>query len=225
MSTPIPSAQTFRITTLCIAHLCIGFRTHYSPDHPKPAPTFITAAAIVSVSFVFVCALVILLFFILETFRRIIGVYFSIPTLDFQYSLSSSSSSTSTTSSSHTNDNILQIYSDLTSLSPLQLVSQCKSNNNHNETTCTCAVCLDDLSLSDIGRLLPCGHIFHASCIDRWILHMATRTNATKVNILCPLCKRGLLQPSKTQPNKSDHYQLDYIVEHSQSSNEASELV
>lgn len=225
MSTPISSAQTFRITTLCVAHLCIGFRTHYSPDHPQPAPTFIAAAAIVSVSFVFVCALVILAFFILETFRRIASAYFSIPTLHFQYPISSSSSSTILSSSSQTGDSILQIYNDLTSLCPLKPISQCKSNNNDTETTCTCAVCLDDLSPFDIGRVLPCGHVFHASCIDRWILHIATRTNATKVNILCPLCKRGLLQPSKRESDKPNHYQLDYIVQDSQSSNEASELV
>lgn len=37
-------------------------------------------------------------------------------------------------------------------------------------------------------RELPCGHIFHAKCVDTWLI--AQRT--------CPLCKRNILGESAT---------------------------
>jgi hypothetical protein len=43
-----------------------------------------------------------------------------------------------------------------------------------------CSICFGAYESNDILRILPkCGHVFHAECIDRWIL----------TNPLCPLCK------------------------------------
>lgn len=42
-----------------------------------------------------------------------------------------------------------------------------------------CAICLVDMSGEDEVKPLPCGHVFHASCIDVW---------GRKSNV-CPLCK------------------------------------
>ncbi|PKX89500.1 E3 ubiquitin-protein ligase RNF103 [Aspergillus novofumigatus IBT 16806] len=49
----------------------------------------------------------------------------------------------------------------------------------------TCAICLDDfVSGTTIVRELPCGHIFHPSCID---------VSLTQISSLCPLCKKSVL--------------------------------
>jgi len=57
------------------------------------------------------------------------------------------------------------------------------------ETT-ECSVCLDDLGVGDTVRTLPtCGHTFHKSCIDLWVLRRAD----------CPLCKRQVKPVNKDE--------------------------
>merc|ERR1712066_385373 len=44
-----------------------------------------------------------------------------------------------------------------------------------------CAICVDALNPGDsVRRLSACGHMFHQSCIDLWLLRQAD----------CPLCKQ-----------------------------------
>lgn len=46
-----------------------------------------------------------------------------------------------------------------------------------------CSICLTDFEPGDRARQLPsCGHTFHCSCIDLWLLRSAD----------CPLCKRSV---------------------------------
>ena len=47
-----------------------------------------------------------------------------------------------------------------------------------------CSVCLDPLTLGQETRRLPCGHTYHRSCVDRWLLQKRK----------CPLCKLDILQ-------------------------------
>lgn len=37
-----------------------------------------------------------------------------------------------------------------------------------------CSICAENFSGSDRLRVLPCGHAFHASCIDPWLLKFAS---------------------------------------------------
>jgi E3 ubiquitin-protein ligase RNF13 len=50
-----------------------------------------------------------------------------------------------------------------------------------NCTSITCAICLEDYSVGEKLRILPCRHKFHALCVDSWLTTWRT---------FCPVCKR-----------------------------------
>lgn len=50
-----------------------------------------------------------------------------------------------------------------------------------NCTSSTCAICLEDYSVGERLRILPCRHKFHAICVDAWLTSWRT---------FCPVCKR-----------------------------------
>ncbi|CAK7323541.1 unnamed protein product [Dovyalis caffra] len=50
-----------------------------------------------------------------------------------------------------------------------------------NCTSTTCAICLEDYTVGEKLRILPCRHKFHACCVDSWLTTWRT---------FCPVCKR-----------------------------------
>ncbi|KAG4129974.1 hypothetical protein ERO13_D09G113200v2 [Gossypium hirsutum] len=50
-----------------------------------------------------------------------------------------------------------------------------------NCTSITCAICLEDYTVGEKLRILPCRHKFHAFCVDSWLTTWRT---------FCPVCKR-----------------------------------
>jgi len=46
----------------------------------------------------------------------------------------------------------------------------------------TCMICLEDFELGDKCRRLPCGHVFHESCVDEWLKRCTD----------CPICKANV---------------------------------
>jgi len=53
-------------------------------------------------------------------------------------------------------------------------VVQCTHELEHSGTSCV--VCLDEVKQGDELAQLPCGHIFHANCVGRWL----------RVHVQCP---------------------------------------
>ena len=50
-----------------------------------------------------------------------------------------------------------------------------------------CSICLESFKLKEGKRVLPCAHVFHKKCVDRWFLNGRTD---------CPLCRVNPFSPS-----------------------------
>jgi hypothetical protein len=61
------------------------------------------------------------------------------------------------------------------------------------DSAAECRLCLEDYVEGVVLRSLPCRHVFHASCIDRWLAGNRRQTNGggpARGERTCPLCKR-----------------------------------
>ncbi|KAL3833468.1 hypothetical protein ACJIZ3_008204 [Penstemon smallii] len=71
------------------------------------------------------------------------------------------------------------------------------------DPTENCAVCLCDFNCDDeIRRLANCRHIFHMSCLDRWMDHDQKT---------CPLCRTQLI-PEDMQDAFNERLYSDYSL-------------
>ncbi|KAA8904442.1 hypothetical protein TRICI_005492 [Trichomonascus ciferrii] len=59
----------------------------------------------------------------------------------------------------------------------------------------TCAICIETMEDMDPVRLLTCGHIFHAECIDPWL---------TVRRACCPLCKADYYVPKPADEEQAE---------------------
>ncbi len=57
-----------------------------------------------------------------------------------------------------------------------------------------CVICTENLQSREYYRKLPCEHVFHKRCIDRWITRQPT----------CPTCRASILQPTTTTPTVTE---------------------
>ncbi|KAL8110869.1 receptor homology region, transmembrane domain- and RING domain-containing protein 2-like isoform X2 [Apium graveolens] len=67
-----------------------------------------------------------------------------------------------------------------------------------NCTSSTCAICIEDYSVGEKLRVLPCRHKFHAACVDAWLTSWRT---------FCPVCKRDA-RTSTGEPPASERTPL-----------------
>jgi len=72
----------------------------------------------------------------------------------------------------------------LEEIAPLQCPGLYNPIQGDNE----CSICRNNLTETQMGRTLPCNHMFHAVCIDQWLL----QRSAT-----CPMC-RGVVMATGT---------------------------
>ncbi|CAJ1935735.1 unnamed protein product [Cylindrotheca closterium] len=57
-----------------------------------------------------------------------------------------------------------------------------------------CSICLDDFIAGQRVRQLPCGHVFHSTCIARWLVER---------NAVCPLCKLDVFEEEEEESSSS----------------------
>ena len=60
-------------------------------------------------------------------------------------------------------------------------IPEVRCTGEHSGKNCT--ICLEDFSIGDHIRILPCNHIYHKDCIDEWIM---------KENN-CPICRKEVI--------------------------------
>jgi len=59
----------------------------------------------------------------------------------------------------------------------------------------TCCICLDDYTIGDKLRILPCDHAYHVKCIDPWLL---------KNKRVCPQCRKKVFASGEVPPSDSE---------------------
>lgn len=59
----------------------------------------------------------------------------------------------------------------------------------------TCCICLEDYTLGEKLRILPCDHAYHVKCIDPWLL---------KNKRVCPQCRKKVFASGEVPPSDSE---------------------
>ena len=86
----------------------------------------------------------------------------------------------------------------------------CKKNEKGDLEYPTCSVCLAETSQGEECLLLPCGHIFHSSCIEKWL----------KLHDNCPVCRFELtIEKVKKFNEESKHKSQFYPFTNETNSN------
>ncbi|KAK8334883.1 hypothetical protein V6Z12_A09G016200 [Gossypium hirsutum] len=52
-----------------------------------------------------------------------------------------------------------------------------------------CCICLEEFEVDEEGRAMPCKHLFHSGCIEKWL----------EIHGTCPICR--FLMPTETTEN------------------------
>ena len=62
-----------------------------------------------------------------------------------------------------------------------------KFNKDGDVLNLECCICIEPYSIDTFIRRLKCGHTFHQSCIDKWLIAKYRDDEA----LLCPLCRKN----------------------------------
>ncbi|XP_065062788.1 RING finger protein 122-like isoform X2 [Rhopilema esculentum] len=93
------------------------------------------------------------------------------------------------------------------SVDRLSVVSALTERTESNESCCI--ICLIHFKTGQEVRKLPCQHIYHINCIDKWL----------KMNRLCPTCRSDVTLPNSVKkPSTSNeievHAELNIVNNH-----------
>ncbi|PIA15900.1 hypothetical protein COEREDRAFT_81623 [Coemansia reversa NRRL 1564] len=91
---------------------------------------------------------------------------------------------------------------------------RCGNRNNHADSSVgcldeaftastgrvpTCVVCLEEYMVKEAVCVLPCGHIFHDTCILQWLLRSKPKFHD------CPICKTPCFADEAAKKAKQSH--------------------
>mmetsp|Transcript_50712 Transcript_50712/g.144890 ORF Transcript_50712/g.144890 Transcript_50712/m.144890 type:complete len:247 (+) Transcript_50712:98-838(+) len=88
---------------------------------------------------------------------------------------------------------------ELDRLLPKDFVEQLPRVKGNDCNEPECIICLEELEGGAGAIQLPCGHVFHPHCADRWLSQCPTIQCAR-----CPVCKRQVAVEKKTGPLRRD---------------------
>jgi len=73
--------------------------------------------------------------------------------------------------------------------------TEAETENGYMQLEDECTICLDEFVPGVRVRKLPCGHVFHSTCIARWLIERSA---------VCPLCKLDLyVEPAEEDDSNS----------------------
>jgi len=154
-----------RLTTLCAGRICVGYRTLHNTDTALSRAVGVAGAF--TCAFAGLWALVVLILLIYERLRgEAIGTY-----------------RTGGERGGVVREVVL-CHARVEERCPLVVFKGDEGDSG-------CAVCLEEMDDGVIARVLSCGHVFHAGCIDRWVLQSVAKGG--KDGPCCPLCKTPVL--------------------------------
>ena len=59
-----------------------------------------------------------------------------------------------------------------------------------SDETVECSICMNDYVEGEVLSELPCGHLFHQACVNRWL----------PIKETCPLCRHDITQQADAPP-------------------------
>lgn len=168
----LENKNAFRITTLCIGRVCVGYRSALAGSN---VPDYAAVAAVFSATFFGVWILVMMVFVICETVQTM-------------WRMRLRENERQEGEGVGMVREMLRLHAELDERCPLRVLGAEEGDLECGEGGC--AVCLEWLSDGEVGRKLGCGHMFHASCIDRWVLQTVGKgRGGERREAVCPLCK------------------------------------
>mmetsp|Transcript_3693 Transcript_3693/g.8425 ORF Transcript_3693/g.8425 Transcript_3693/m.8425 type:complete len:672 (-) Transcript_3693:1405-3420(-) len=73
--------------------------------------------------------------------------------------------------------------------------TEASQQHNYMQLSDECTICLDEFEPGVRVRQLPCGHVFHSTCIARWLIERSA---------VCPLCKLDLYEEPEEEDDDDD---------------------
>lgn len=91
-------------------------------------------------------------------------------------------------------------------IAELQETEDIKALEEGSNSECNskmCSVCLSEFEENDSVRQLPCGHLFHTSCVDEWLFQKRERGQTQCCPQRCPMCRQYVVVDSpRTVPEE-----------------------